>query len=250
MSLGVQSGQADECGLPHFRTALFELESESEKGHPLMGTPFTPGQLNRLQSIINIGVTTILHQVAKKYDPKIVLKALDGRGKIFAGHLEAALDQAINSMLMLTSRGTVTVTLPERHDPDAFYRTRSGLYIWDDFRTRITAQAKPSETGATFKVESFGLMRGLDDKEIEAMLPKSHLFDETQVSAIIAGLIARQPNGEDGALVNNNFANLFYTSSRVVGVGWRAGGRQWVVASWERGDDRWVASSQVFSPAN
>ena len=216
-----------------------------------MGTPFTPGQMSKLQSVVNIGVATALPRLAEKYgDPKAVLRVLDGRGAIFAERLEMALEQAINSMLDLAPRGTETVILTERHDPDTFYRTCEGLYVWDDFRSRIVANAKPSELGRTMKVNCAELMRDLTDKEIELALPIDHLFDETEVCAVIAGLIASQPNGEEGALLNTGYANLFYTSSCVVYVYWYADYRGWHVNAWKRGDYGWGAGYQVFSPAN
>lgn len=128
-----------------------------EKGHPIMGTPFAPGQLQKLQTVINIGIATALPKVAEKYDPKVVLKALEGRGEIFAGHIETALEQALNSMLVLAPKGSVAVTLAERHDPDTFYRTRSGLYVWDDYRNLVVAKAKPSEAGTIFKSDPLTL---------------------------------------------------------------------------------------------
>ena len=123
-----------------------------------MGTTFAQGQLAQLGSIVNIGTATALPKVAAKYDPKRLLKALDGKGEIFASRLEAALEQAFN-----------------------------------------------------------------------------------------AGLIAKQPNGEEGALVNNGFANLFYTDSCVVGVFWDAVYRKWSVDAWQRDDNRWNARNQVVS---
>src|SRR3990167_10887199 len=105
-----------ECGFPVFQDSSVIT---FEKGHPIMGTPFTPGQLAKLQTVVNIAVATALPKVAEKYDPKVVLKALEGRGEVFAGHIETMLEQAINSMLVLAPRGSVIVTLAERHDPDA-----------------------------------------------------------------------------------------------------------------------------------
>ncbi len=216
-----------------------------------MGTTFAPGQLSQLGSIINIGVATALPKLAEKYgDPKAVLRALDGRGQIFASHIETALEQAINSMLDLAPIGTTTIALGERHDPDVFYHTRSGLYVWDDFRARVVTKAKPSEAGTTFKVDRFELMRDLTDAEIELPLPKNHFFDETVVCAVIAGLIARQANGEEGLLMNNGRANLFYTGSYVVRVDWDAGRRLSSVDTYRRDVIRWRAGLRVFSPAN
>ncbi|MEK9185680.1 MAG: hypothetical protein AAB863_02790 [Patescibacteria group bacterium] len=214
-----------------------------------MGTTFNQGQLAQLSSIINIGIATALPKVAKNLDAKTTLRALEGRGQEFAGHLELALEQALNNMLVLAPRGFVVVTLAERHDPDAFYWTRSGLYVWDDFRSKIVSGARPSEAGAIFKIERFDLTRQLGDEEIERALPKSHLFGDDAVCALVASLITRQPNGEEGVLLNNGYANLFYTSSCVVYAHWSAGGRGWDIHTWGRCDFRWIADGRAFSPA-
>lgn len=146
--------------------------------------------------------------------------------------------------------GITTVTLADRHDPDAFFQTRPGLHVTEDFRRRVVAKAKPSEAGTTHKVESAELMQNLTDKGVEDALPTNHLFDESQVSAVIAGLIAGQPNGEEGALLNNGRANLFYLSFCVVRVHWDADSREWRVFTWRRDENGWLAGVRVFSPAN
>ncbi len=108
------------------------------------------------------------------------------------------------------------------------------------------------EVGKTITVKPQTLTRMATDAEIEdpviGMGP-SHLFGETVLCGVIAGLIARQPKGEEGALLNNGYANLFYLGSCVVDVGWGSGGREWGVNAWRRGDDGWDAGGQVFSPA-
>ena len=172
------------------------------------------------------------------------------RSGIFASYLEVALGQALNNMLVLAPKGVMTITLDERHNPDAFYQTRSGLCVLGDFLSRIVARAKSSEVGMTFKVEGFDLQQDLTGTEIDAALPKGHLFDETQVCAVIGGLIAKQPNGERGALINNGYANFFYTGSYVVHMDWSAGHRRWRVDTRERGGCGWFAGTRVFSPAN
>ena len=221
-----------------------------------MGTTFAPGQMTQLQTNVNIAIATALPSVAKKFEPKTVLKALEGRGEIFAGHIEAALEQALNTMVKsafaLAPLGDVVVKIAEpRHDPDTFYRSRQGLYVWDGFRTLVVAKARPTDQAdAAFTVNRAELTRDLTDEEIEAALPKEHLFSETDLCAIIAGLIAKQANGEEGALLNNGCANLFYTSSSVLRVRWRADSREWLVRTWRRDGLRWNAGLRVFSPAH
>ena len=151
---------------------------------------------------------------------------------------------------VLISLGSETVTLARPHDPDTFYRTRSGLYVWDDYRSNVVKLARPTATGTKFKISRFELGCNAIDEKIENALYNNHLFDESSVCAIVAELIARQPNGKMGLLVNNGrAANLFYTSSRVVRVFWYADGLRWDVGAWLRFEFGLVAGLRVFSPA-
>lgn len=150
---------------------------------------------------------------------------------------------------LLVSQGTTTLTLTEEHHPGRFYKTRRGLWVSTVFLHRVVARAKKSAAGKSFNLQHATLARDATDQEIEAELPGTHLFDETDVCAVIEGLIAKQQNGEAGTLLNNGYANLFYTSSCVVGVYWHADDRRWVVSAWRRNDHRWRAHLQVFSPA-
>ncbi len=122
----------------------------------------------------------------------------------------------------LTSYDPITVTLADRHDPNEFYQTRSGLYVGGDFHKKVVKAAKTTDAGASFTLNCAELMRNLTDSEIESALPKEHYFDETTLCAVIAALIANQLNGEEGTLLNNGYANLFYTRSCAVLVVWRA----------------------------
>ena len=145
------------------------------------------------------------------------------------------------------------LTILERHEPDQFYQTRSGLWVSESFRTLVVAKAKPTEAGTVFSVTHPTMLRNASDEEIEWELggeKRVHLFDETQVSAIIARLINGQPKGEAELLLNNGYANLFYLVSCVAHVHWHSDCRGWRVASWPRDDYSRNAGSQVFFPGN
>lgn len=189
----------------------------------------------------------MLEKFAPQFPADAVQKVLgqselaDEQFKVFRRRIEA--------LLVLAPRGSEEIILAERHDPDVFFQTRSGLWVGNDFHSRIVANARPSDAGTTLKVNSAEFTRDLTDKEIEEALPKEHLFDETMVCAVIADLIAKQPNGENGTLINNGRANLFYTESYVVLVRWSADYRRWYVSAWWRGAYRWYAGRLAFSPA-
>ena len=142
----------------------------------------------------------------------------------------------VDTKLALAPRGTFTVSLSQKHNPDSYYRDRPGLCerpglsIWRNFCERIATKAKSTETGTTFAVTSFDTMRSLNDEEIEGGLSDNHFFDETQVCAIIAELITSRST----RLVTNPHDNRFYTGSCVVGVSWACTSDLWHVGAWER----------------
>lgn len=218
----------------------------------MSGTPFSSGQLAKFQALIAPSVAKALPQVASKFgDPKRVLKALEGKNELLAERLETmTIEQAIKSFLVLIYRGRITITISETRDPDGWYRTREGLWVWDGFRSRIVSRAKPVAEGTTYSVDVWKIGENLTNEQIEAALPKSHLFEESVVSAILAEMISSQPNGAIGHLENTGRANLLYTPSSVVLGFWFGDGAEWDALAYDRGDRRWDAGGLVFSPAN
>lgn len=73
---------------------------------------------------------------------------------------------------------------------------------------------------------------------------------ETALSSVY-GLMEKQPNGENGALLTNGYANTFYVRDqngvlRAVRMDWYAGGWR-VSANSVGGPDRWRDGNRVFS---
>lgn len=213
------------------------------------GTTFNHGQLAQLANNVNIAVATALPKVAVNFEPKSLLKAMEGRGQFLADKLGPALEQILKGLFVLGTPGTATITLTKQHNPTEFYQTREGLYVWPDFKSRVVANSDLVEAGTVFKLNHALLTENMLDAEIEAVLLAKHLFDETQACAIIAGFIEEQPNGEEGVLLNSGHANPFYLGSCVVGVRWSADDRKWYVSTWRRDGGRWSAGDRVFSPA-
>lgn len=131
-------------------------------------------------------------------------------------------------------------------DPQEFFKNGDGLYVYSDFKERILSKAEkvPSLEKA---LTSYALTKNANDAAIESDLPKDHFFSESEVCAIVADLIDKQPKGEEGVLLNNGYANLFYTPSFVVGVRWD--GAEWGVYTWHRDAYGWDANDRVFAPA-
>lgn len=143
----------------------------------------------------------------------------------------------------------IPISINKTHSPAEFFKNRKGLYVWSSFSDSIVEKSKPVDAGSEFKVSSLDLKESANDEEIEDALPKEHIFSETDVCAIVAALIEKQPNGEEGTLLNNGYANLFYTPSRVVHVFWRAGRGEWRVYDWFLDGFSWDGGYRVFSPA-
>lgn len=152
-----------------------------------------------------------------------------------------------NNLLQIVEKKIEVVT-SKAIDPKEFFQDRKGLYIWSDFKTRIVAKAKPMKAGMKYKISSSKLLKFAYDEDIEAELPKKHIFTESEVCTLIAELISKQPDGQEGILLNTGYANIFYTPAFVVRVGWSSGGEGWGVYAWER-DGHWSDRNRVFSPA-
>lgn len=209
----------------------------------MTGTTFNAGQLAELSRHVNVAAATVLPRVAERLDPKSTLNALAGKTEVFAGHLEIALKEAIGRMLALIPHEPIELTISELRDPDTYFQTRAGLWIYKDFRDLIVAKAAPVSAGMAFKINVDELGEHLDDERIEAGLSKGHCFDESSVCALLPELI------ESGRL-NKGHWYLLYTRSCVVCVFWFGGDREWRVDAWRRGGLRWFAGLRVLSPAN
>jgi hypothetical protein len=143
----------------------------------------------------------------------------------------------------------VSLKIEKEFDPKDYFKTGKGLYIWSDFQERILSKVESVKAGTSLSVSSFDLKEDAVDEKIEDSLPEKHVFTESEVCAVIAELIRMQPKGEKGLLLNNGYANLFYTPAFVVGVRWSGFGGEWGVRAWFRGDDGWHAHDRIFSPA-
>ena len=144
----------------------------------------------------------------------------------------------------------IEVKIEKGFDPKGYFKTRKGLWVSGSFAEKILSAAETTKDAGQFSLASFKLLKYSTDKEIEAELPKNHLFSETEVCAVIASLLEKQPKGKDGVLINDGNWNLFYTPAFVVSVTWSADDSEWIVYCWHRGGHGWRDGSRVFSPAN
>lgn len=142
----------------------------------------------------------------------------------------------------------IKVKVETAFTPKEYFKTREGLYVFSDFPERILDKAEAVEAGTEYKVTSYKTLMEAKDELIESALQENHIFSESDVCAIIADLISKQPKGEDGVLLNDGYWNLFYTPAFVVNVYWYDG--RWHVSTWRRNGFTWYTGNRVFSPAN
>ena len=123
-------------------------------------------------------------------------------------------------------------------------------YLGDNFRSWfLTGLGKIEDVQATPELTSFVLETSMLDKDIIAKIG-----DETKAETSLTevyDLMTKQPNGEDGTLLNNGWANIFYIKDqngvlRAVRVRWRGDG--WYVDALSvESPGAWDDGLQVFS---
>jgi len=165
--------------------------------------------------------------------------------------IEAVVEQKKSVLRLLAE-----FVLPEQvgnFNPQQFFRTRSGLCVWDDFKDLVLKFAKPVSGVVATTIRKHELVKPANDSQIRSGLPEGHVFQASELCGHLAGMILRQPNGGAGQLLNNGYANLFYVQVGsevvVVGVLWSAGYRRWSVFAFQLDVSQWRAGRQVLSRA-
>lgn len=168
---------------------------------------------------------------------------------------QAADNRSVMQQIVELLRPTTDDANP-RFTTSFFFHTRPGLWVSDDFTSRITlAYPNLIVRRGLVGIESFDLTNNLLDKTILARSEmggeenvRKHAFTPDQ----ICDLMTLQPEGSAGKLLTNGFANLFYVVGKdevlfVLFVGWDADNRRWRVVAWKLGENGiWHAGCRVF----
>lgn len=153
------------------------------------------------------------------------------------------------------------VTLPARQgrfNPNEFFQTGGGLYVWDGFRTKIALHAKPVESASEMQLAIFTLTdKTANDNQIRAELPEGHVFEDVSTFCYyLAVMIQHQPSGADGVLLNQSrrheiYANRFYVRFAdevlLVYVNWYYVHRKWHVNAYHLNSFDWIVGNRIFS---
>ena len=149
--------------------------------------------------------------------------------------------------------GQLNLAVSGNFDPNEFFQNRPGLLRSEEFVERILSVAKKTERILLpSHIPSLTLHKNMNDTEVCKELGDNYVFEASEGCMVIAGMISRQPNGEDGDLVNNGKANIFYVRGKnnevfTVGVSWDAGVREWYVDANRLDDYHWHAGRRAFS---
>lgn len=148
----------------------------------------------------------------------------------------------------------VIINRGQMFNPHTYYKTRDGLFVWDTFEKRILSKQPTAMPYRGLEgVANSTLSRNMSDQEIIDEILGG--MDEARAHAStldqIAEMIDLQPNGKDGKLLNNGYANIFYVLVDgvllAVSVYWGSGYRKWNVRDWHLGENgKWNAVIQVF----
>ena len=216
-----------------------------------------------LENFVASAVQAALEQVVPELDKDSGQLAIE-RGDELKADVEKA---TVNSFRRISKRYPIigetrllrpiaVVNAPARTKPfdtSEFYQNRPGLYVWDSFRERLdieNCELVPSAPERPY-VASL-LKKDAYDRDIRRELPESHLSTLED----IAGFIEAQPEGKQGFLLNNGYANIFYVAGKngeifAVDVGWGSDDRVWFVGGWRLGGlGGWSAGYHVVCPGN
>lgn len=151
----------------------------------------------------------------------------------------------LGSLVLKLINDNVSLGAIAVYDPKEL-KTRTGLWVSENFVAQRTLTTKSVENLGTLSLSSYQLMKRAYDREITPCLGGNYLFDESELCARIDQMVNLQSNGENGDLLNNGFANLFYVPGFVVRMHWDAVLRGWRVFTWEFGDYYWIAGNRLF----
>lgn len=135
---------------------------------------------------------------------------------------------------------------------DFFLDESVKLFLGSTFRNwvlRAVPDAVPAFQGTLLRTQL--TKKYMYDSAILEELGNPRPFTILEFVAIIRDLFLKQPNGKEGALINNGHANIFFVQlgSRVVTVymPWDSAYYGWFVDVFVLGVGRWRAGSYVFS---
>lgn len=158
------------------------------------------------------------------------------------------LDKALISLGWKNEAGSLINIKP-------FFQTSQTLWVDPDFTNWIlNAYENEISQNSAKLAKAFDLSKNMKDSEIISQAeslgfnPKQNPVTLDQIKAKIEA----QPNGIEGEMLSNGFANIFYVFGKddvlfTVGVRWGSGYGQWYVCAYGLGQGgKWGAGDRIF----
>ena len=153
--------------------------------------------------------------------------------------------------LKLVADGITVATAP--FTKDSFFRDGPAkLYFWGNFENWVLRAIPETVPGIECALTKTELTKAMTDLEILSELGQPKPFSVAEFAAVIRDLIGRQSKGEEGVLLANGYANIFYVQledERVVAVSvyWDSDDRDWYLYADGLDAYRWSDGRCVFS---
>ena len=129
------------------------------------------------------------------------------------------------------------------------------MWMSDEFKAKILKFLPATIVATEKRLDSFDLTEDMYDSVIMPELGNPPVRKMNDVVAGVAGMVAKQPNGEAGDLLSNGYSNIFYGQSEedgrvlVLSVRGDSADLEWDWVCYELGEaGKWLAGSRVFSP--
>ncbi len=179
-----------------------------------------------------------------------LLNNLSGEeGKIWLHQLKKFLrkeDTWTNNHVNLKQERTFHIH-PVNTKKSDFFKIGNGitkLWLSNNFKNIFLPLVNDTIIYKGGKVEKFKLIESMNDFQINEEI-SGGFETPTEIAAMIISLISAQPNGEDGVLLNNGYANIFYFKHGerlfYVRVSWDAVYEEWDCRCYEGGAWQHVA---------
>ncbi len=175
----------------------------------------------------------------------IARRCMSANGSAWQAHLQAELDTGLREAGIVAAPVTLAVNAALAE----FFRPRKGLWFYDhqSFTDRVLTSARDDGSGNIEGCDHIDLPRAMYDREIIAeYLGGQYAFILNQVKTYLTV----QANGEDGPLLTNGYANIFYVLGKggvlfAVNVHWHSD--KWRVRGWHLDEyGRWRAGHRIF----
>jgi len=170
----------------------------------------------------------------------VVRQLLSGQSKL-----------TIKTIRRLTTLTPVKVVAED--NPLEFFKTQSGLYIFDSFQELLLHNLIEKQIDAVDSTIAYvDLAQPANDAEIGTEMPAEYVFEDVYFFlCYLKALLKKQWGGKEGDLLSNGYSNIFYVKvggeSLAVDVSWDAGDRRWGCHARRLVGLRWTAGSRVFS---